>query len=206
MARTEDFTVICVIDRCHKRLVELHRTQDVDWSLQKRLILEVARQYHNAEIIVDSSGVGDPIEEDLRKAGTSLVRGYKFKNAKAKENVVEQLMVAIEQGLIALPDVERTQWLLDELRSFTYERLPSGNLRYQAPSGLHDDGVIALGLALYAMRYELTEPIPDDPKERPAELTMAEYMRLQDDTAFAYRRFPELAGFDPRLVAGWFAR
>jgi len=42
--------------------------------------------------------------------------------------------------------------LTAELRAFTMERLPSGNFRYAAPSGMHDDCVMALALAWYARR------------------------------------------------------
>jgi hypothetical protein len=44
--------------------------------------------------------------------------------------------------------------LLNEMESFDMTQLPSGNVRYSAPEGQHDDAVIALGLALYgASRY-----------------------------------------------------
>jgi hypothetical protein len=45
--------------------------------------------------------------------------------------------------------------LIDELKCFSYEILPSGKLRYAAPEGLYDDGVISLGLAIKGMSYAL---------------------------------------------------
>ena len=89
----------------------------------------------------------------MRKAGVNT-KDYKFTSA-SKQELVEQLIVAIEQGLVGIPKCEKTEWLIDELRSFTYEVLPSGNIRYSAPEGLHDDGVIALGLAVHGIQYLL---------------------------------------------------
>jgi hypothetical protein len=60
------------------------------------------------------------------------------------------LALAIERREIGLlPD----EVLLNELVSYTMERLPGGGLRYTAPSGGHDDTVIALALALYGVQY-----------------------------------------------------
>ena len=41
--------------------------------------------------------------------------------------------------------------LIEELRIYEYEALPSGKLRMNAPSGKHDDIVIALGLAVWQL-------------------------------------------------------
>ena len=212
LARAEDFTVIVVLDRCHHKLVAIERLRELDWSIQRKLIQMMAMKYSPAgntcRILVDSSGVGDPIEEDLRKAGLS-VRGFKFTN-QSKQNLVEELMVAIEQGLIGIPNVPDTAFLLDELRAFTYEQLPSGRIRYSAPSGLHDDGVIALGLALYEMRGELNRPPAPDYKEadvtKPQPLTFKEYHEMSEDVNKYLEAFPEWDGVaDGRLLAA-FAR
>ena len=45
--------------------------------------------------------------------------------------------------------------MIEELKCFSYELLPSGKLRYEAPEGLHDDGVISLALAIRGMSYAL---------------------------------------------------
>lgn len=42
--------------------------------------------------------------------------------------------------------------LKGELAAYTLERMASGGYRYNAPSGGHDDTVIALALAWYAVR------------------------------------------------------
>jgi hypothetical protein len=151
LGRAEDFTVAVVIKNSNCQLVEIYRQNKVDWSLQKAQIKALCQRYKNHICYIDSTGVGDPIEEDLRKSGI-VTRDYHFTN-QSKQELVEQLMVGIEQALIGIPDCEKTRFLIEELKAFTYELLPSGKLRYAAPEGLHDDGVMALGLAAMGISY-----------------------------------------------------
>jgi len=75
------------------------------------------------------------------------VIGVQFTQQK-KVQLIESLALAFERGEIAiLPD--RT--LINELQAFEMTRLPSGALRYSAPSGLHDDCVISLALAWHGL-------------------------------------------------------
>jgi hypothetical protein len=170
LGRAEDFTVAVVIRNRDCQVVNLYRQNEVDWSLQKKQVVALARRYNDALLYVDSTGIGDPIEEDLRKSGLKT-RNYHFTN-QSKYELVEQLMVGIEQGLLGIPDCEQTKFMIEELKAFTYEVLPTGRLRYSAPEGLHDDGVMALGLATMGISYRFykTEPraVDELPKMSPA--------------------------------------
>ena len=42
--------------------------------------------------------------------------------------------------------------LIEELEAFEYTTTPEGNIKTGAPSGYHDDCVIALGMAALALR------------------------------------------------------
>ena len=59
--------------------------------------------------------------------------------------VLQRLVVAIEQRQIGWPAAWEV--LTDELKRYEYQITPSGNITYNAPSGYHDDCVIALALA-----------------------------------------------------------
>ena len=152
LGKAEDFTVITIIRNSTRQVVAIYRMRQIDWSLQKKQIIAMTEKYPSVSWI-DSTGLGDPIEEDLRVSGVST-KDYKFTNA-SKQELVEQLVVAIEQGLIGIPDCPQTKFLIDELKSFAYEVLASGRLRYSAPEGLHDDGVISLGLAVRGIAHLL---------------------------------------------------
>lgn len=173
LAKTEDFTVITVMRNSTCQLVNIHRSKDRDWSLQKKFIKSIHKVYPNSIVHVDATGLGSPIEEDLRKSGVNI-RPYKFTN-QSKVALVEQLIVAIEQNLVGIPQIPQTEFLIDELKSFTYERIgTAGNIRYTAPEGLHDDGVISLGLALKGMSHALYKRVQEKqsylPENSPARL------------------------------------
>jgi hypothetical protein len=100
--------------------------------------------------LVDSTGVGDPILERLRKDGGANYTGYKFSQP-SKQQLMEGLAVAIQGGDIGYPDGPVVQ----ELEIFEYEYTRTG-VRYSAPEGFHDDCVMALGLAWACFRGRKT--------------------------------------------------
>lgn len=90
--------------------------------------------------LVDSTGVGDPIVEQLQ-AGQLNYEGYNFTQA-SKQKLMEGLAVAIQSGEIGYPDGP----IVNELESFEYEYTKTG-VRYSAPEGMFDDCVCSLALA-----------------------------------------------------------
>jgi hypothetical protein len=95
--------------------------------------------------LVDSTGAGDPIVEQLQREGRGTFEGYKF-SAESKQRLMEGLAVAIQSRRVTLPD---DPVLIGELEAYEYEFTRTG-VRYSAPEGLHDDGVCALALAVQA--------------------------------------------------------
>lgn len=94
--------------------------------------------------LVDSTGVGDPILEQLQRRGNGHFEGFKF-SQQSKQQIMEGLAVAIQQHQITYPAGQ----LVSELEAFEYVYTRTG-VRYEAASGLHDDGVCSLALAVSA--------------------------------------------------------
>lgn len=167
LAKTEDFTVLTVIDSVTREVVAIERFQDVMWNIQKLRIQDLAFKYNNAYCLIDSTGVGDPIYEDLSISGISC-EGYKFTN-ESKMQLIEQLAITIEQRQITFPNID---YLVDELRNYEYSITNEGRIKYGAPMGKHDDCVISLALAVWAIRGQLREAqatsrfIEETPKDR----------------------------------------
>lgn len=90
--------------------------------------------------LVDSTGVGDPILEELQATGKNY-EGFKF-TSQSKQQIMEGLAVSIQQRAIHYPDGT----IPSELESFEYEYTRTG-VRYAALEGMHDDCVCALALA-----------------------------------------------------------
>ena len=99
-----------------------------------------------APALIDSTGVGDPILEDLAME-LPQVEGFHF-TAPSKQRLMEGLALALQNGEVRFPEGK----LANELRLYEYEvRMTSGRVtgvRYSAPPGEHDDAVCALALAV----------------------------------------------------------
>src|SRR3990167_6850218 len=112
LGKTEDWTVVTVMKNSTKQLVDIYRENRLDWTVQKDLIRGIISRYPNHLAVIDSTGLGDPIADDLRRYNINI-KDYKFTN-KSKEALVEQLVIAIEQGLIGIPQAAQTQFLIEE--------------------------------------------------------------------------------------------
>ena len=135
LAKYTDWTVItglnengevCYFDRFQK-----------DWS---QTLATVSRIVGNTPAYVDSTGVGDPIVEQLQR-NHPRIKGFKF-TSQSKQQLIEGLVVAVQQTQIRFPN----GIIEDEMRNFEFEYTRTG-VRYTAPQGLHDDAVMSLALA-----------------------------------------------------------
>src|SRR3990167_4251322 len=116
LAKVQDFTTIRVFDRTTNKQVYKDRFQTLEWPFQKKKIAVVAKHYNNALTVLDSTGLGDPIADDLSRMGVAI-EAYKF-TEQSKKDLVEKLSIWIEQKRIALlPDDQA----LIEYDNFSYE-------------------------------------------------------------------------------------
>lgn len=145
LARKEDFTVITLLQPDGRQLYH-NRLNQVSWERQIQLMTDVASEYNDADIVMDSTGLGDPIFERLRDSGLN-VTPYQFTNA-SKNRLIDNLALMLEQGKLRLMDLPVQT---DELQSFEYELTKSRNVVMSAPEGMHDDCVISLALAAWGM-------------------------------------------------------
>jgi hypothetical protein len=69
LARRMDFTVITVIDASltPPEVVYIDRFNQIDWSVQVQRIKAAVERFRVGHVIVDQTGVGDPIVEQLQK-------------------------------------------------------------------------------------------------------------------------------------------
>jgi len=166
LAAVQDYSVITVVDVETGQLVHFDRFRGVSYVHQVPRILDAARRYNNATLIVDETGVGRPVLDSLRailgrsrdpddmpRAGglrsrRSDVLGVVLTNEK-KQDIIQGLALAIERKRVRIPASCRE--LIGELDVFGYEMLPSGRVRYAAPEKFHDDCVISLALAVHGI-------------------------------------------------------
>jgi hypothetical protein len=141
LAKSYDFTVIIGLDL--NGIVCYYERFQMDWSTTKQTILKLPKK----PIVIDSTGVGDPIFEDLQREGLQI-QGLKFTQG-SKQQLMIGLQTAIHTQKIGYPDGE----IVRELEVFEYQYSATG-VKYSAPSGFHDDCVMALSLAWHNMNFK----------------------------------------------------
>ena len=147
-AKKQDWTVDIGLDDAG-RVCKFIRMQ-IGWE-QQYPILQKSIGYTPS--LADSTGVGDPVVERLQKPPGSKVEGYIFSPG-SKQMLMEGLQIAIHNREVSFPDAPAGALPYDhpghirrELEQFEYEYTRTG-VRYSAPSGFHDDCVMALALAV----------------------------------------------------------
>jgi len=142
LARKHDWSVIVGLDE-YGRVCHLERFQK-DWMVTRLKIIETIR---DTPALIDASGVGDPIVEDVQRSCPNA-EPFVF-TSPSKQKIMLGLAAAIQRRQVSFPP----GWLVDELESFEYE-VKLKNVAYSAPDGMHDDGVCALALAVHKLgRY-----------------------------------------------------
>jgi len=146
LAKYQDFTVLTIADLSTNRIVYYERFNHLDWDYQKVRIASALRKYNDAVMYMDSTGVGDPIVEDLQRQGCS-VKAFKFSST-TKKQAIENLMKMVDDACIAIPNIPEIK---KEFEIFGYEILPGGGIRYCAPDGQHDDIVMSVALCAWGL-------------------------------------------------------
>jgi phage FluMu gp28-like protein len=103
--------------------------------------------------LVDSTGVGDYITEDMTNTGLDNTEGITFTQETKQEMAQYLKQIMTEKRLFIPYDSE----LIAELNLERYELTKEGKTKLSHPQGTHDDRFWALALATYAAR---TQPSP----------------------------------------------
>jgi len=135
LAKYTDWTVIIGLNQ-EGNVAYFDRFQK-DWS---QTLATIKQTIGNTPAFIDSTGVGDPIVEQLQREHPR-VKGFKF-TSQSKQQLIEGLVMAVQGGNIGFPDGA----IADEMRNFEFNYSRTG-VKYEAPQGLHDDCVCSLALA-----------------------------------------------------------
>jgi hypothetical protein len=142
--RHNDATVFVALDPQSRCVVDVERLVDVDFATQRRTLTAFWQRNGRGAIIAEANSIGQPNIEELQRAGLP-VQAFTT-TAASKPLLIDTLALALEQRTIVLP---ATEWLLNELEMYSVDVTTAGRMRYSAPDGCYDDGVIALALAVW---------------------------------------------------------
>lgn len=154
-AKTTDYTVLTVMNIQTGKVVYWRRIQNVDYTTQATIAMELARKYNNAYFIYDGTGVGIAVGDTLSnlrlepKYSNITLCPIVFTN-EVKQDLIQSLILRVERPgdfqcfIPGIPELTR------ELTNLEQGTTKLGSITYQAPKGQHDDAVISLALANYA--------------------------------------------------------
>lgn len=149
VARADDYTVLTIYNESGK-MIFIDRWRHDSWS---NIIKKVAEHidHYNASVYVEINSIGDPIFEMLKGllANKNNIQPF-LTTSKSKQDIIEQLAVANQNKEVSFIDVD---WLKKEFDVFTYEYNPkTRNIKYSAPSGFHDDGIMSSAIGYHAVK------------------------------------------------------
>lgn len=153
-----DYSALVTINANTRQVVAVERFNQVSWALQRGRLKALCDRWNPRVIYAEENSFGSPNIEALQREGFP-VRAFKTSPG-SKPALIDALSLAIERQHIALQPHEA---LLHELAAYRLQRLTSGGYSYSAPSGQHDDLVIALALAYYASQRSGLPILSADP-------------------------------------------
>ncbi len=152
LARSQDWTWLVGMD-AWRRVVTLDRWQ-MPWAATKARIMEIVGQI---PVVADATGVGDAIVSDLQQMG-AVITPHVFTQP-SKLRLMQRLIAAFQNKELLVRALDHDAALQAELETFEFTYTASG-VRYEAPPGLHDDGVMALALALHG--WDRVQGVPPE--------------------------------------------
>ena len=144
LGRESDYTVAVAMDQAGN-VVEIYRDNKKDWDHMQNNILQLARKY-NATIMIEVNSMGTVVFESIKKQYQDT---HPFTTSmQSKNDIVESLILAFNEGQIQIPSQALFPELHQELEVFEMSYNPkTRNVRYAARTPFHDDIVMALCIA-----------------------------------------------------------
>ncbi len=152
LAETTDYTVFWGTREHDSRNCYFERLNTVSWPEQKRRLKRAVRSQYKAgatavTLIMDSTGVGDPIVEDMEEAGYDVIP-INFTTWKNK--MVTLFGKDLEEGRAYVHEDAQ----LVEFENYAMKMTAAGRITYGAPEGEHDDAVSAKILSHWGLVNE----------------------------------------------------
>ena len=150
-AISNDYTVLTLACRDCNQAIYWDRFNNIDYGYQRARIIEACKRYNVRGLLPERNSMGQPNIEMLAAAGLVILSGPDgqpgfYTTATSKPALIQRLSAAIESGGLKAP-----RDYADELRTYEVDTMATGNPKFSAPSGMHDDRVISLALANWAV-------------------------------------------------------
>ena len=150
LGRADDYTVLTIVNDKNQEIY-CNRWRHMEWS---KIISNIVEQLNifKPYTLIETNGAQDAIYEQIRnKVNFSKSKIQPFiTTSKSKQIIIEDLIVGFEELDLSIIGEE---WQIAELQTFTYEyNTKTRNIKYSAPTGLHDDYIMSRAIATHAQK------------------------------------------------------
>lgn len=146
LGRADDYTVLTILNQKGQE-VYCNRWRHDTWANIVNTVISKLNEYKPYGY-VEVNSIGDVVFEQL-KANYKDIYPFVTTN-KSKNDIIEALIVANQNKEFSIQDRD---WLRKEFEVFTYQyNHSSRSVKYSAPVGFHDDGVMSCALAYHALK------------------------------------------------------
>jgi hypothetical protein len=139
--QSNDYTVLVVIDRTIKTMVDSLHINRMSWSAQRKEIKEMYSKWRLSGLRAERNSIGSVNIEELEKEGIT-VEAFDTTNS-SKSKIFQELHESLESGLI----LQNNPILRSEMNTLTSKQTPTGLWTVSADGKSHDDYPMALALA-----------------------------------------------------------
>ncbi len=150
LGKLQDHSVLVVLQKTSETLKLVYLRQFPLETPYTEVIATAARmnqQFHLQKLLVDQTGIGEPILEALNEQGLPAEGETLTQDIKAE--LLTNLKLTMEQQQLALP---YNKQLCQQINDQQYAYSKNGKLTFQHPPNSHDDQLWALALAAFATK------------------------------------------------------
>jgi hypothetical protein len=146
LGRADDYSVLTVLND-KGQMVQCERWRHQEWRSIIDSMVAIMRKW-NVKAYIEVNSVGDAIFEQIKPLYKDIEPFVT--TSKSKQDIIESLQVAVQNKEFTALDID---WLRKEFEVFTFEYShKTRSVKYSAPPGFHDDGVMSCAMAYHAFK------------------------------------------------------
>lgn len=154
LAKANDFTVITPFDITTFKAAPQDCFNQIDYTLQKAKIQAAYYQFNRGKLVMDTTGVGAPIVDDIVNSGMN-VDPFMF-TFNSRNELLVNLQILLEQDKVKIPDDPE---LIEQLEAAVWDLTAQGRSRITVPDDKHDDRLVSLALAVWQIPVRPVNPL-----------------------------------------------
>jgi phage terminase large subunit-like protein len=156
LGKLQDNSVLAVIRKENDglKLVYLYQFPlQMPYTEVINTLVAANEKFHFQKLLIDQTGVGEPILENLKEQGITRTEGQTL-TQDTKTDLLTNLKLFMEQNQLAIP---YNKTLCQQINDQQFSYGKNGKLSFNHPPNSHDDMLWALALAVYAAK---SQPAP----------------------------------------------